>query len=248
MLIKAIIVDDEAHARESFQRLIQKHFAEVIEIKETVGSVKEAVKAINIHNPKLVFLDIELQGESGFSLLEYFHELKFKIIVTTSYPKYAIDAIKNEVFDIIVKPIKQKELKDTIERFKKREMALAEYKITTFIDNVENDIEINKKILFPSKNKYHVEKIHNIIYCTANVNYTYIHTINKNPYLITTTLKHLEDLLPGDSFFRAHKSYLVNLNHIISFDKKTMKLVLKNNEVVMVAHRRADELLRRLYG
>lgn len=248
MVIKAIIVDDEVYIRESLQRLIKKYFAHEIEVIKVVGSVKEAIKAIHMHNPDLVFLDIEMPGEGGLTLVEYFHEYKFNIIVITAYPKYALDAFKIEAFDFLVKPIKHKELKNTIERFKKRKMALTEYKIATFIDNVENDIEINKKVLFPSKNKYHVEKIHNIIYCTANVNYTYIHTIHKNPYLITTTLKHLEDLLPGESFFRVHKSYLVNLNHIISFDKKTMKLVLKNNEVVKVAHRRADELLRRLYG
>ena len=149
--------------------------------------------------------------------------------------------------DIIIKPIKQNDLTNAIERYKKRLASLSEYKIVTCIDNLENDIAINKKILFPSKNTYHVEKIHNIIYCKAEVNYCYIHTTNKNPYLITTTLKHLEDLLPGKMFFRTHKSYLVNINHIISFDKKEMNLVLENNQVVKVAHRRADELLRRLY-
>jgi two-component system LytT family response regulator len=189
-----------------------------------------------------------LPDESGFSLLEYYSERKFEIVVTTAYPKYAVDSIKIEAFDFIIKPIKSDDLKKTIDRFKKRKTTLSEYKIKTCIDNLENDIEINKKVLFPSKNKYHIEKINNILYCKADINYCYIYTLTKNPYLITTTLKHLENLLPKNKFFRTHKSYLVNLNHILSFDKKEMKLVLENNQTVNVAHRRADELLRRLYG
>lgn len=248
MVIKAIIVDDEIHILESLRRLVKKYFAEEIEIIKAVSSVKEAIKAINMHNPDLVFLDIEMPEESGLSLLEYFNKPKFEVVIITAYSKYALDAIKIEAFDFLIKPIKQKELGNTIERFKKRKMSLSEYKIATFIDNVENDIEINRKVLFPSKNKYHVEKINNILYCKADVNYCYIYTLTKDPYLITTTLKHLENLLPDSMFFRTHKSYLVNLNHIISFDKKYMSLVLENNQIVKVAHRRADELLRRLYG
>lgn len=82
----------------------------------------------------------------------------------------------------------------------------------------------------------------------AEVNYCYIYTVSKEPYLITSTLKHLEDLLPQRMFFRTHKSYLVNVNHIVTFNKKEMKLVLEKNYVVKVAHRRSEELLRKLYG
>jgi len=248
MIIKTVIVDDDINVRESLTRLIKKCFADEVEILASVGSVKEAVKAINIYKPNLIFLDIEMPDESGLSIREYYNQNQFEIIVITAYPKYAVSAIKSEVLDFLIKPVKQNDLIEAIERYKKRLASLSEFKIATFIDNLENDLEINKKILFPSKNTYHIEKIHNIIYCKAEVNYCYIHTTNKNPYLITTTLKHLEDLLPEKLFFRTHKSYLVNLNHIRSFDKKEMELVLENNQVVKVAHRRADELLRRLYG
>ena len=248
MKITAIIVDDEADARESLGLMIKQYFAEEIEVKQTTASVKEAIKAINTHHPELVFLDIEMPGENGFSLLEYFDDYDFEIIFTTAHQHYALKAIKSAALDYLLKPIKPNDLATAIDRFKKRNRTLTKLKINTFINNLENDMEINKKVLFPTQNGYHVEKINNILYCKAEVNYAYLYTLHKEPYLITATLKYLEDLLPEKIFFRTHKSHLVNLNYITSFDRKEMKVVLENNQKVDVATRRADSLLRKLSG
>jgi len=246
MRINAIIVDDEADARRSLQLMIEQYFNEDIEIKAVVKSVKQAIKEINTYQPDLIFLDIEMPNENGFSLLEYYEDHNFEIIFTTAHQQYALKAIKSAALDYLLKPIKIDDLSKAIDQFKKRNRTLNKLKINTFINNLENDLEINKKVLFPAQTGYHVEKINNILYCKAEGNYSYIFTLNKNPYLITTTLKALEELLPKNVFFRTHKSYLVNLNYVTSFNRKDMTVLLENNMSVDVALRRADELLRKL--
>jgi len=246
MRINAIIVDDEADARKSLQLIIEQYFNDDIEIKAVVKSVKEAIKAINSYRPELIFLDIEMPNENGFSLLEYYEDYDFEIIFTTAHQQYALRAIKSAALDYLLKPIKPDDLAKAIDQFKKRNRTLNKLKINTFINNLENDLEINKKVLFPTQSGYQVEKINNILYCKAEVNYSYIYTLNKNPYLITATLKALEELLPENIFFRTHKSHLVNLNYIESFNRKEMAVIMENKVSVNVALRRVDELLRKL--
>jgi len=246
MRINAIIVDDEADARKSLQLMIEQYFNDDIEIKAVVKSVKEAIKGINSYKPDLVFLDIEMPNENGFLLLEYYEDYDFEIIFTTAHQQYALRAIKSAALDYLLKPIKPDDLAKAIDQFKKRNRTLNKLKINTFINNLENDLEINKKVLFPTQSGYQVEKINNILYCKAEVNYSYIYTLNKNPYLITTTLKALEELLPENIFFRTHKSHLVNLNYIESFNRKEMAVIMENKVSVNVALRRVDELLRKL--
>jgi two-component system LytT family response regulator len=100
--------------------------------------------------------------------------------------------------------------------------------------------------MFPSKDGYQLEKINEIIYCKADGAFSSIYTLNEKPFITTASLKNLEELLPPEIFFRIHKSYLINLNHVKKYDKKNTKIFLENNYELDVAVRRANEFLRLL--
>ena len=103
-MIKAIIVEDEVKGRQTLYNLLLKH-CPFVEIATMVESVDEAVLAITNYKPDLVFLDIEMPGGSGFTLLEKIKNPDFEVIFTTAFDDYAIKAIKFSALDYLLKPI-----------------------------------------------------------------------------------------------------------------------------------------------
>jgi two-component system, LytTR family, response regulator len=114
--IKAVIVDEERLARVNLRRLLGQ-FPE-IEIAGEADSCESAVKIINLNNPQLVFLDIQLRGETGFELLEFL-ENPVSIIFVTAHEKNAICAFDRNNIDYLAKPVNPERLKDAIEMVKK---------------------------------------------------------------------------------------------------------------------------------
>lgn len=115
--IKTVIVDNEQNARDILEYLLKE--IPGVEIMAKAGNVAEGLKAIARHSPELIFLDIEMPGEDGFSLI---NELKANnmvcdIIFVTTYNQYAIKAIKYAAFDYLLKPIDRKDLLMSVNRF-----------------------------------------------------------------------------------------------------------------------------------
>lgn len=244
-MIKALIVDDEVDARISMELMINQFYNEDVEVVNSVSSIKEAVKVINTLHPELVFLDIEMPNESGFQLFEYFGDhYEFDVIFITAYQQYALSAFRFAALDYLLKPIDHKQLGEAILRFKRRNRNYSKLKIDTFINNLSNDLEINKKILLPSKDGYHILKINTIMYCRADVNYSTIYTSENKFFTIVSTLKNLEESLPNEIFFRCHKSYLVNFNFIKSFNRKMGKIILNDEKEIDIATRRIEPFMK----
>src|SRR4051812_14237864 len=104
MSIRSIIVDDEPNNIENLQQIIQVYCAE-IEVVATALNATDAVSALKIHQPDLLFLDIQMPGQSGFNVLRAFDTINFEIIFITAYDKYGIQAIKFSALDYLLKPI-----------------------------------------------------------------------------------------------------------------------------------------------
>src|SRR6185436_6563506 len=108
-MIKAILVDDEAHCLGTLSILLKEYCPEV-QIADKCRSAKAALEAIEKLKPSLVFLDTEMPAMNGFEMLEHFNEIPFAVIFTTSYDQYAIKAIRFSALDYLLKPIDPKEL------------------------------------------------------------------------------------------------------------------------------------------
>lgn len=243
MKIRALIVDDEPDSRESIQLIVNQFFNDDVEIIGALGSVKEAVRAINELKPDLVLLDVEMPNENGFKLFEYFGKnIDFDVVFITAYQEYALSAFRYAAIDYLLKPVDYRQFEETIKRVRKNKGQNSRIRIDTFFNNLENDLEINKKIILPTISGYNVIKVNSILYCKADLNYSIIHTFDNKSHTVTSTLKHLEDTLPSSTFFRCHKSFLVNLNFVKKFDKRRNSVILENDTAVEVATRRAAEL------
>lgn len=119
--MKAIIIDDEKRARLNLTLLVEE-YCKNVEVVAECENLPEGVKAIRKHQPDLVLLDIEMPGHSGLELLDFFDEndVKFKIIFTTAYHEYALQAFKFSAIDYLLKPINPEELSNAISRVEKQ--------------------------------------------------------------------------------------------------------------------------------
>ena len=243
-----IIIDDEKNAREALSKIIERYFNTKIKILYAADSVKEGVFAINKYRPDIVFLDIEMPEENGFKLFDYFDIYNFEVIFTTAYKQYAIDAIKFAALDYLLKPINYIDLRDVLTRLEKKQQNNPNTaQIEAFLSNLNNDPGNYNKIALPTMDGFQLEKVNNIVYCQAEETYCKIFTNRNEVILVARTLKNIEELLPEELFFRIHKSHLVNMNYIKSYNKSGgYSITLENGVELDVATRRNDEFLKAL--
>lgn len=249
-MFKAIIIDDESKAREAFAKIIERYFKDKLKIVALAASVKEGVAEIHKFNPDLVFLDIEMPGENGFKLFDYFDKYDFEVIFITAYKQYAINAIKNSAIDYLLKPVNYIDIQEALARFESRKQEKSrQQRIETLLANLSSSSDIHNKVALPTLSGYQMVRINHIMFCEADVNYTKIHVVGEKEILVSKTLKYIEDLLPSEIFFRIHKSYLINLNYVNNYiNKNGQYVVMDDGTELDVAFRRTDDFVKALTG
>ncbi len=114
-----ILVDDEKSSRQILRQIVAKYCPQINIVGEA-ENVEQAYDLINSCKPELVFLDIEMPGEKGITLIERYKEVPFHIIFTTAYKQYALEAIKQEAVDYLLKPLSIKEVIAAVDKAEKR--------------------------------------------------------------------------------------------------------------------------------
>jgi two-component system LytT family response regulator len=249
-MISALIIDDEQPARYTLQAMLKRLFPDKLKVIDSVESVKEGVISINRLHPDLVFLDIEMPGENGFKLFDYFNDVPFSVIFTTAYQDFAINAVKVAALDYILKPINQIDLQEAIALYEKRQAkGISHEHIEKFLSSLNPLPDPKGKVALPTFTGYQLENVNSLMYCEAEQNYTRIFTVRGEPILVSKPISYLEEILPSDIFFRIHKSFLVNLNFIKSYSRSEgFQVVLDNGTILDVATRRNQKFLKALTG
>lgn len=225
--IKAIIVDDEESARNVLSNLITR-FCPKIEIITTCENVVDAVKVIKKHQPDVVFLDIEMPNYAGYEIVSFFNDINFEIIFVTAYDNFAIKAFEISAVDYLLKPVEIDRLKKSVERLTaKIELNQNKINYQALTQNLKNN-ELSK-IAIKHNGNHIIVDIEDVIAIEAQEAYSCINTIEGN-YLMSKNLKYFETLLENNkSFFRSHKSWIVNLSHLVNFSKSKLEIGLSNN-------------------
>jgi len=224
-VLKILLVDDEPEAREllKYMLLVNKG----VSVVGTAGTVDEAVNLMQSERPHLVLLDIQMPEKDGFHFIEQVHRSGESpgIIFVTAFEHYAIQAIRNSVFDYILKPVHQEELDSAIERFRIRERKVQNQDLHKLVEALQgsgpNRIKLNTRsgyvLIDPSE----------VAYCQADGNYTHIQLTRGNSEVITQNLGAIEEILEGRTFFRASRSYLLNLRYLTRVDRKSCHCILE---------------------
>jgi two-component system LytT family response regulator len=244
-MIRALIIDDEAHCCDTLLWLVKKYCPD-LEIIAVCNSGQDGLKLIEQIQPDLIFLDVEMPDMSGFDMLERLTNINFDIIFTTSFDQYAIRAIKFGALDYLLKPIDKDELIIAVEILLKRTQRDSLKQLNALLTHIRksNDLS-NQKIAFPTLHSYELVPLNNIMICESKSNYTNISLNNGQHMVVSKTLKEIEELLDMPPFFRVHHSFLVNLQYAIRYIKgEGGYLVLSNELTVPVSRSRKDELLK----
>lgn len=244
-MLSCIIIDDEKKARETFEKIVERYLNTKLSVVFSAESVKQGVSAIHKYHPDLVFLDVEMPGENGFKLFDYFDKIPFEVVFVTAFENYAISAVKRAAFDYILKPLDYNELINLVTRLENKKMDESNVlRAQALLSNLNAGNDHHGKIALPTLSGYHMVKIRNIVYCEADENYTKIHDVNGSTIMVSRTLKIVEELLPSEYFFRTHKSYLVNLNFVCEYNRVNgHRVILENGKSLEVATRRIEDLV-----
>lgn len=242
-MVRTIIIDDEAHVRESMADMLKFHCPNVKVIGQAEG-VKTGLKAIEAYHPDLILLDIKMKDGTGFDLLDKIENIDFKIIFITAYDQYAIKAFKFSAIDYLLKPVEVSELKDAIDKADKLSQKEVDMQMSTLANNLKTDDQSKKKIILKTFDNIYLVKVNEINYIESDGCYSTIFLEAGEKVLVSNTLKHYQEMLLDFGFYRVHKSYLINLAHIHRFEKtEGGYVILAGDAKVPVASRKREELM-----
>ena len=248
-MITAVIIDDEKHCINTLTKIIKTHFNESIHLLGSAQSIEDGADIIRKYQPQLVFLDVEINDKSGFDLLEQLSPINFEVIFTTAYDKYAIEAFNISAIYYLLKPIEADKLQEAIEKLKdKISKEDLNKKIETLFFNHDQNNTI-KRISIPTAKGYDFIQMSEIIRCEAAGNYSNIHVENRKlPYNVAKTLNYYDELLTKYNFCRTHKSHLVNMRYVKSYNRKEDTATLTDNSEIPVSIRLKDDFLKTIQG
>lgn len=242
-MLRTLIIDDEAHVRESLTDMLKLHCPNAKVVGQAEG-VKSGLKAIRTHHPDLVLLDIKMKDGTGFDLLERIDNIDFRIIFITAFDQYAIKAFRFSALDYLLKPVESVDLKEAIDKADKISQKEVNTQLNTLATNLQTDDQSKKKIILKTFDTVYLVKVKDIVYLESDGRYSTIFLESGEQVIVSNTLKHYDELLCEFGFYRAHKSYLINLEHIHRFEKaEGGYVILEGDAKVPVASRKRDGLM-----
>jgi two-component system, LytTR family, response regulator len=212
--MKVIIIDDEMLARSIVKEYLQRH--PQLELAAECGDGFEGVKAIQQHEPDLIFLDIQMPKINGFEMLELI-ENPPAVIFTTAFDEYAIKAFEAHAIDYLLKPFNQERFDKAIGKWMEQKQKPADNKTEDLLETASLSPSQSNRIVVKNGSKIKIIPVHDIYYLEAADDYVKIHT-QEGYFLKNKTMNHFEQALDGQQFVRSHRSYIVNVQHITRID------------------------------
>lgn len=245
-MIKAILVDDEAHCNQSLMIELNEYCPE-IEVVATFTSAEEALEGIRKLKPDVLFLDIEMPWMNGFELLKRLDYLDFEVIFITAYDAYAIEAFRYCAIDYLLKPIQTGLLQDAIHKVvNKKSQIFNNERFSALMHNLAKDKK-NYKIVLPTSESLEVVSIDEIIRCKAENNYSFVFLKDGSHIFLAKSLKEIEQIIQSDQFFRVHQSHLVNTQYIRKYVRSEGGyLLLTDGSQVSVSKSNKERLINLL--
>jgi two-component system response regulator LytT len=258
MSLSAVIIDDEQLARDELAYLLK-----TVDDVDVVAQGKNGVEAVNLireHNPDLVFLDVQMPGLDGFGVIKKLLDKKIalpKIVFATAFDQYAVKAFEVNAVDYLLKPFDRKRVAQSVQRAraKKDPASSSSDKLETLVRMLESQQPQTSKILLKAGGRLFLVNQKDI--CHASIEDGVISVATGGPNCMEgqsncRTLEELLDSLDPNLFWRAHRSYLVNINHIkevVPWFKSSYQLRMDDKKQTEIPVSRAQtRRLRELFG
>ncbi|MBN1199874.1 MAG: response regulator transcription factor [Bacteroidales bacterium] len=241
-MIKTLLIADD---QELIDQVIQtvEGYCPNVNITETIHDLRSGVAAINRYAPDLILLDLSLPDGSGFDLIRHFDKPDFRVIFFSRHMEYAIQAIKFNAVDFIVKPVDEKEVALAIDKAAEMILLQEKFRTKSLEDNLEALTKSNNLVLKTS-DQIHVLNTADIIRMEADGSYCTFYISDGRKVMISKPLVEYEESLADQGFYRIHKSHVVNIKHLKYLDKADGGYVVMSDKArVPVASRKRDMIL-----
>jgi two-component system response regulator LytT len=255
MALSAVIVDDEQLARDELAYLL-KGVGDVEVVAEAHNGV-EAVNQIKEHSPDLVFLDVQMPGLDGFGVIKRLLDKRVpmpQIIFSTAFDQYAVKAFEVNAIDYLLKPFDKKRVAQAVQKARDRvQSAGPEDKLDTLVKMLEaQKPQATSKILIKSAGRLFLVDQKDICFASIEDGVITVVTATAEGQSNCRTLEELLAALDPNLFWRAHRSYLVNINRIkevVPWFKSSYQLRMGDkNQTEVPVSRAQTKRLRELFG
>ncbi len=243
-----IITDDEQNSRETLRYLLAALSPETIILAEAKNT-EQTKNYIEKLNPDLLFLDINMPGQSGIEFLVENGTMGCQVIFTTAYNEHAVKAFRLNALDFLLKPIDPDELEAALQKAKNQPVAIENSQIAAAQKYIKQpDQAAIKRLALATQEGTHFVDLEQIVYLESMGSYTKFVLENQKDIVVSKVLKEYEDLLnPALGYIRVHQSNIVNMRHIRKYVKGDGgQLWLSNGSEIEVSRRKKDELLEAL--
>ena len=242
-----VITDDEQNSRETLRHLLAAIAPEVKVVAEA-NNTAQAKEYIENLQPDLLFLDINMPGQTGIEFLEESGPLSCSVIFTTAYNEYAVKAFRLNAIDFLLKPIDPDELESAIIKVKKQPTLVNKEQISG-AGNIlrQKDDKGLQRLALNTSGGIHFIDMKDIIWLESMGAYTKFHLAGQNSIVVSKGLKEFEELLANYSFLRIHQSNIINLQHIKKYVKGDGGQVwMSDGAEIEVSRRKKEEVIAAL--
>lgn len=246
--MRAILVDDEPDGIRILKKLLEVHCPEV-EIAATCNDAVTAKQKLEELGPDVLFLDIQMPGKSGLELLTELSFRNFEVIFVTAHNEYMLQAFQFSAADYLMKPVDEDRLVEAVQRVEKKlEMEKNAGQSEALIHNINKaGSPLEMRLCLPTMKGFTIVKLEEIIYCEAERSYTLFQLINQRSILVSKPLMDYEKLLTETTFFRVHKSFLINLLHIKEYLRgEGGSVIMSNSTAIEVSRRKKEQFLQKV--
>jgi len=246
--MKAILVDDEPDGIRTLQKLLERHCPDV-KIEATCANAAIAKQQIEAIKPDVVFLDIQMPGQTGLEMIAELTVKNFEIIFVTAHNEYILQALQYSAADYLLKPVDEDRLIEAVQRAEKRLKEGKKEEMTeTLLHNLSNKGNPTEmRLCLPTLKGFIILKLDEIIYCEAERSYTIFHLEGTKSVIVSKPLLDYENLLGDAGFLRIHKSFLINLRHVKEYQRgEGGMVIMNNNSEIEVSRRKKEQFLLKI--
>ncbi|MCH2223895.1 MAG: LytTR family DNA-binding domain-containing protein [Crocinitomicaceae bacterium] len=224
-MFKAIVIEDEYPARVILKNYLKRYFPESIEVVKEFETIDQPIPFLKKNSVDIIFLDVHLRDGKGTDLLNKLDSSKYKIVFTTAFNEYSLDAFEHKSFGYLLKPLNPLDFKEIVERV-----------IKVLSSTIRVELE-SKKIKIQTSTGSVWVSTSQIVRCQSINNYTEVYVECSNErFVLTKTLKKVEmEVIADNNFFRCHQSHLINLNYLSIPEIRNNILKLDNGDEIPVS-------------
>ena len=245
-MLRVLIVDDESDARDNLRLMLEEHCPDV-DVAGMAASASEARELLDKDPVQALFLDVKMPGEDGFGLLRSLNGRELGVVFTTAYDQFALRAFKENAIDYLEKPIDPDQLRRAVGKLKKLSAVdlLADQRHNAIAALMSDPASpLSSRLAVPGREGLALIKHDDILYLEANDSYTTLHLKDGKRSMSSKHIRVFENHLDAKRFFRVHKSYIINLEHLKGFNRNEGNMaVLDNGMLIPVSRRRLPDFL-----